>query len=312
MTHESDGSLDAAQLTADLAPTLNLLRTVAAEGHLTRAAHRLGIPQPTVSRTLARLADRLGTEIVTRDGRGVRLTRTGAKLAAAADDAYRELADRCREVVEELDPDRGRVALGFQHTMGGALVPELIRSFRTDHPGVRFRLVQGARDELLTGARDGRLDLCLVSPMPSGPEWEASPVTRDELVAVVHTDHRLAGRTSVRLADLAGEDFALLSSGYGLRRIVTELAGAAGVALRTAWEGEEVDTVRGLVAAGLGVTVLPRALGGAVAGTAEISLSPAAHRTVGIAWPAHRTPPPAVHAFREHAITRGDPPAGCE
>lgn len=304
MTHESDRPLDAAQLTADLAPTLNLLRTVAAEGHLTRAAERLDIPQPTVSRTLARLADRLGTEIVTRDGRGVRLTRTGAELAAAADAAYRELADRCRDVVEELDPDRGRVALGFQHTMGGALVPELIRGFRTGHPGVRFRLVQGARDDLLTGARDGRLDLCLVSPMPSGPDWEAAPVTRDELVAVVHTGHRLAGRTSVRLADLAGEDFALLSAGYGLRRIVTELADAAGVALRAAWEGEEVDTVRGLVAAGLGVTVLPRALGGAVAGTAEISLSPAAHRTVGIAWPAHRTPPPAVHAFREHASSR--------
>ncbi|WP_243789856.1 LysR family transcriptional regulator [Saccharopolyspora gloriosae] len=304
MTYESAGPLDAAQLTANLAPTLNLLRTVAAEGHLTRAADRLGIPQPTVSRTLARLADRLGTEIVTRDGRGVRLTRAGAQLAAAADDAYRELADRCREVVEELDPDRGTVALGFQHTMGGALVPELIRGFRAEHPGVRFRLVQGARDDLLTGARDGRLDLCLVSPMPSGPDWESAAVTRDELVAVVFTGHRLADRDSLRLAELAGEDFALLRSGYGLRRIVTELADAAGVSLRAVWEGEEVDTVRGLVAAGLGVTVLPRALGGTMAGTVEISLNPAAHRTVGIAWPAHRTPPPAVHAFRDHAAAR--------
>ncbi|MFR9729892.1 LysR family transcriptional regulator [Saccharopolyspora sp. MS10] len=294
---------DAAQLSALLAPTLDLLRAVAAEGHLTRAADRLGIPQPTVSRTLARLSARLGTEITARDGRGVRLTRAGAQLAAAAEESFRVLTDRCRELVEELDPDRGRVALGFQHTMGTALVPGLIRAFRAAHPGVRFRLAQGARDDLLADARAGSLDLCLVSPPPAGAEWESGAVTRDELVAVVPPGHRLADRPEVELADLAGEDFALLSPGYGLRRIVTELAEVAGVSLRSSWEGQDVDTVRGLVAAGLGVTVLPRALGGAAAGTVELSLSPAAHRTVSIAWPAGRTPPPAVRAFRDHAIS---------
>lgn len=302
--HETELPLDAAQLTADLAPTLNLLRTVAAEGHLTRAAARLGVPQPTVSRALARIADRLGTDVVTKEGRGVRLTRTGAQLAAAAEHAYAELADRCREVVEELDPDRGRISLGFQHTMGSALVPELIRGFRAGHPGVRFRLVQGARDDMLAGALDGRLDLCLVSPLPTGTEWESVAVARDELVAVVPPAHPLAERAEVRLAELAAEEFALMGPGYGLRHIVTELAEAADVPLRPSWEAEEVGTLRGLVAAGLGVTLLPRAVGGEVAGTVEISLSPAAHRTVGMAWPAGRTPPPVVRAFRDHATSR--------
>ena len=78
MTHESSAPREAAQLAARLAPTLNLLRTVAAEGHLTRAAERLGQPQPTVSRALARLADQLGTPVVAKQGRGVVLTRVGA------------------------------------------------------------------------------------------------------------------------------------------------------------------------------------------------------------------------------------------
>lgn len=301
MTHESSTPREASQLAAHLAPTLNLLRTVAAEGHLTRASERLGQPQPTVSRALARLADQLGTPVVAKQGRGVVLTRVGALLCEAAESALRELETGCRGVLEELDPNRGQVLLGFQHTMGRALVPRLISEFREHKPGVRFGLAQGSRDEMLARLRAGRVDLCLVSPVPSGQEWESEQVLREELVAVVHAEHRLAGRSGIRLAELADEDFVGMRPGYGLRRIVTDLAESAGFNPRFAWEGEEVDTARGLVAAGLGITLLPRALSGAAPGTAEIPLRPAAHRTIGVVWPSGRELPPAVRAFRDHA-----------
>lgn len=302
--HESSVPREAAQLAAHLAPTLDLLRTVAAEGQLTRAAERLGQPQPTVSRALARLAEHLGTPVVAKQGRGVVLTRAGALLTEAAEEAMHELENRCRAVVEELDPQRGQVVLGFQHTMGRALIPQLLSEFREHHPSVRFGLAQGSRDDMLARMRTGRVDLCLVSPVPSGAEFEAAEVTREELVAVVFAGHRLAGRDDIRLAELADDDFVGLRPGYGLRRIVTDLAEAAGFTPRFAWEGEEVDTARGLVAAGLGVTLLPKALSGAAPGTSEISLHPAAHRTIGVVWPARRPLPPAVRAFRDHVAGR--------
>lgn len=304
MTHESSAPREASQLAAHLAPTLTLLRTVAAEGQLTRAAERLGQPQPTVSRTLARLGEQLGTPVVTKQGRGVVLTRAGTLLCSAAEAAVRELESGCREVVEELDPNRGKVVLGFQHTMGRALVPRLISEFREQGPGVRFGLAQGSREEMLSRLRTGGVDLCLVSPIPDGPEWESAQVAQEELVAVVHTGHRLAGRDGIRLAELAEDDFVGMRPGYGLRRIVTDLAAAAGFTPRFAWEGEEVDTARGLVAAGLGVTLLPKALSGAAPGTCEIPLRPAAHRAIGVVWPAGRQLPPAVRAFRDHATGR--------
>jgi DNA-binding transcriptional LysR family regulator len=306
MLNESGSVQDASQLAARLSPTLVLLRTVAAEGHLTRAAHRLGIPQPTVSRALAKLSEELGTAVIAREGRRVHLTRAGALLANAADEALRTLESTCRNVVEELDPERGQVVLGFQHTMGSTLVPVLISTFRERHPDVRFGLVQGARGDMLRRMLGGELDLCLTSPLPSDDRCESVAMREEPLHAVVYARHRLARRKKLKLAELAEDDFIATRPGYGLRQIFAELAEEAGFTPRLAFEGEEVDTVRGLIAAELGVALLPPAEPGAVPGTVEIPLQPPAHRTVGLAWPAGQTLPPAVRTFRDFALSLDD------
>lgn len=306
MVNRSQAASDAPQLAAQLAPALALLRAVAAEGHLTRAAESLGIPQPTVSRALARLGDQLGAPVIARQGRGIHLTRAGVLLAEAAEDSMQRLEAGCRAVIEELDPDRGQVTFGFQHTMGSTLVPPLLRGFRDQHPQVRFSLVQGARDAMLARTRAGEIDLCLIAPLPVGdPRWASATIREEPLVAVLHAEHRLARRRTLPLADLAAEDFIAMRPGYGLRQIFMRLAEGAGFEPRLAFESEEVDTVRGLVAAGLGVAVLPPADGAPAPDTAEIPLNPPAHRTIGLAWPADRPQPPAVRTFRTFAVTPG-------
>lgn len=293
---------DAPQLAAHLSPTLALLRAVAAEGHLTRAADRLGVPQPSVSRTLARLSEQLGTPVILRHGRGIRLTRAGELLAEAASESLRSLESGCRGVLEETDPERGQVVLGFQHTMGSILVPSLISDFRKRHPHVRFGLVQGARTDMLTRLHEGRMDLCLSSPLPTDDRFDSVALHRQQLMAVLFTDHRSARRDSLRLAELADEDFIATRPGYGLRQIFTELTDRAGFEPRLAFEGEEVDTVRGLVAAGLGVALLPPADTGPAPGTAEIPLCPAVHRTIGLVWSTESPLPPAARTFRDFTL----------
>lgn len=307
MTHELTGGAasehDAPQLAASLAPTLALLREVAAEGNITRAAERLGTPQPTVSRALAQLTDRLGMPVLARAGRGVQLTRVGALLAGAADSALRALETGCRSVVEELDPERGQVILGFQHTMGSGLVPGLLRGFRTEHPHVRFGLVQGARADLLERMLDGEIDLCLAAPLPAADARTGAAALREEpLVVVLYGQHRLARKKDLRLLELQRENFIATRPGYGLRQIFQDLCARAGFTPTLAFECEEVDTVRGLVAAELGVALLPPAETGPLPGTVEIPLRPAAHRTVGLTWPENRPLPPAVRGFRDYAL----------
>lgn len=280
---------------------LTVLRALAADEHVTRAAEQAGVPQPTASRWLASLGESLGAPVITRSGRRVRLTRAGRLLCDAADRALAVLEAGHRAAAEEVSPDRGQVALGFLHLLGRSVVPALVSSFREHHPSVRFRLVQNSRQDILTGLTDGAVDLALVSPPPADPAFTHAVVREEELVLVVPPGHHLAGRTSVRVAELAGEDFVGLEPGYGLRQITDALCAAAGFTPTLTFEGQETDTVRGLVAAGLGVALLPHA--DSPSGLPEIPLTPRAAREIALVWPTDTPLPPAVRAFRDHALT---------
>ncbi len=283
----------------ELAPKLAVLRALNRDEHVTHAATAAGVPQPTVSRWLAAMGDALGSPVVVRQGRRVRLTRAGRLLADAADRALAVLEAGHRAAAEEGDPSRGLVALGVLHLLGRALVPELVRGFRAEHPNVRFRLVQDSRQAVLAHLENGVVDLALVAPPPTTPEFDHAVVREQELVLVLPPGHRLADRHAVRIAELAEEDFVGLERGYGLRQITDDLCAAAGFTPRLAFEGQETETVRGLVAAGLGVALLPHAE--TPTGLVELPLSPRATREIALVWLADTPVPPAVHAFRSHA-----------
>lgn len=291
-----------ADLATALAPRLALLRAIAEEGHLTRAAARLGIPQPTASRWLATLTEQAGAPVVLRDGRGIRLSRIGEYLAEAASQALTVLENGCRRVVEQADPERGQVVLGFLHTMGESRVPALLRAFRADHPHVRFTLRQGAHEDTVDWVRTGQADVALTSPLPDDPALATVRVAEQELVLTIPTGHRLANRRSARLSDLADEPFVGLKLGYGLRRITDELCAAAGFTPELAFQGEECDTLRGLVAAGLGVAILPAAEHDSAGGTVDLSLAPVSKRQIGLVWSAEHALTPAARVFRDFVL----------
>lgn len=289
-------------LAESLAPRLALLSALADEGNLTRAAARLGIPQPTASRWLAELSEQVGAALLIRDGRGIRFSRLGDALARGATGALRELEAAARQVVDLADPERGEVALAFLHTMGEHRVPQLLRDFRVDHPRVTFTLRQGPVDDTLQWLRDGHVDLALTSPLPTEPEFDTGRIAEQELVVVVPPRHQLAKRRRLRLSELAGATFVGFKAGYGLRRITDEMCAAAGFVPELAFEGEEADTLRGLVAAGLGVAVVPPSERTPADDVVELSLSPKAMRQIGLVWTAGRTLPPAADAFREFVL----------
>jgi LysR family transcriptional regulator, transcription activator of glutamate synthase operon len=286
-------------LVVSLAPKLALLRAVAEEGNLTRAAATVGLQQPTASRWLAALSAELGTPVVVPDGRGIRLSRAGASLAAAAGRALSELAAGVRQATDEADPERGQVVLAFLSTLGEHRVPGLLRVFRREHPHVRFTLLQGSHAELLDHVRSGRADLAFTSPLPGAGDFAGVTLEEQPLVVTVPAGHRLAGRVWVRMAELADEAIVGTKEASGLRAVTDELAQAAGFTPTMAFEGEEVDTLRGLVAAGLGVAVLPVAEPAPPQGVVEIPLRPRAVRRIGLIWASDRPMAPAALAFRD-------------
>ena len=290
-----------------LAPRLALLEALVDESNLTRAAALIGVPQPTASRWLTELADNLGTPVVSRIGRGVRLTHAGRQLAESARRAAGELRLGLRAALAEADPERGHVSLAFLHTMGGVRVPELLAGFRTAHPGVRFTLVQGASEDLLQRLSMGEADLVLTAPLPvDNPGFETSAIAKQPLVAVVPAGHALAAHGRVGLTELAESEFVSLKPGFGLRRIIDDLFAQANCTPRVSFEGEEADTLRGMVAAHLGVAILPESEPLPNPGTVEIPLRPPAFREIGLVWSADRPLSPAVRMFRDYAEGSAD------
>src|SRR5690606_38910114 len=144
--------------------------------------------------------------------------------------------ERAAEAIRtDADPAAGKVAFGFLHTMGPETVPELIREFRTDHPRIRFSLVQSYGEDMIERMRQGELDLCLTSPVPDAPDLVTRRLGEQRLYLTVPGDHRLAARRRVRLAEAANEPFVTLEPGYGLRRLTERLCEQAGFKPRIAF-----------------------------------------------------------------------------
>ncbi|HEX5566144.1 MAG TPA: LysR family transcriptional regulator [Streptomyces sp.] len=287
-----------------LAPRLAHFTAVARHEHVTRAALELGVPQSTLSRAMARLEEDLGVALFARHGRTVSLTPAGRTFLTFVERALASVEQAAEAVRADADPAAGKVAFGFLHTLGSETVPGLIRSFRAEHPRVRFSLIQNYGEAMLERLRAGDLDMCLLSPVPDAPDLVARRLDEQRLRLVVPEEHPLARRRRVRLVEAADEPFITLEPGYGMRRIFDALCAEAGFTPRIAFEGEEAETLRGLVAAGLGVALLPPP---AVPrpGVRELTVTqPRAVREIGVAWVDGHPDTPPVAAFKAFLLSR--------
>ena len=125
-----------------ISPELAIAVAVLEEEHVRRAAERLGVPQPTVSAVMHRLANRIGAPLVQPRGRGIVATEAGRAFLPSAQQALVNLRAARQDLQEVIDPDRGRVALGFAHSRGIRDVPWLLDAFLAAHPDISFTLKQ--------------------------------------------------------------------------------------------------------------------------------------------------------------------------
>jgi len=285
---------------------LEYFRAVAKQQHFTQAAAQLAVSQPALSRSVARLEHELGVPLFERKGRSVQLNRYGKAFLIRVERALTEVAEGQRELADMVGPVRGLVAIGFIHILGTQILPVLLRRFRSRHAAVDFKLFQGSTAMLLEQLAAGETDLCLMSTHPEQADLQWVRLFDEEIFAVVPPDHALADRQSVALAELAHEPFITFKPGWGLRQLNEELCLRAGFAPRATFEGEDVATVHGLVAAGLGVALLPRSPAPREARAAWLHVSePICERTIGIAWIADRYLAAVATQFRDFIITEG-------
>jgi len=265
--------------------------------HMTDTAAILGVSQPTLSRALARVETELGTRLFERAPDGVVPNPNGELVVAAARDLLARYEQLTTELSARLDPDGGVVRLAFLDSMGTSLVPRLLRAFHEHAPAVRVLLSQEPGHAILGDLRSGAAELAVTFPRPVG-DFGWLPLHRERLVLVVPPTHRLRERKRVALGELGGEEFVMTPVGFGFRTLLDGLLAEAGVVPKISFESADLSTIEGLVAAGLGVAVIPEQLAG-VSGTVAIALTtPAARRTVGLTWRTDQAPAPAAERFR--------------
>jgi len=231
---------------------------VAQKEHVTQAAEELHVAQSAVSRQIHQLEEELGVKLFVQKGRNVQLTPVGHLFLKRAEVILADLEKAVVEIHEFLDPERGEIRLGFPHSLGISLIPQVVAAFRKLYPNVRFRFRQGMYPLLIRDLVQGDIDLAFISPFPKEHEQVSGEVVLSEqLFAILPPNHQLAMEEEIELSQLSEETFVLFSEGYSLRPIVMDACKQAGFTPKIGFEGEETDTIRGLVAAGMGVSLLP-------------------------------------------------------
>ncbi len=236
---------------------LKYLVAVADHLHFGRAADACHVTQPTLSAGLRSLEDQFDQTLFERGPHGVLATRIGERLIDQARLVLSE-ARRLEQMARTGNaPLTGVFRLGAIPTIGPYLLPHIIPGLRHDWPELALHLVEAKTDDLLSQLHRGELDAALMSPPVDKTGLSHAALYREEFLLAVPAGHALHRRRSVRLADLAGEELLLLDEGHCLRDQVVEFCRIGSTAARELLRSSSLETLRSMVAAGVGCTLLP-------------------------------------------------------
>lgn len=244
---------------------LRVLREVARRGSFSAAADALSYTQSAVSQQIATLEAETGVTLLERHPRGVRPTAAGQALVEHTEGILARLEAAEDELAEIAGLRGGRLRMASFPTAGATLMPVAIATFRDRHPGVELTLAEGEPDEIAPRLRAGEFDIALLYEFAdSTPEGGrlAEDIKRvrlleDPMYLALPRQHPLAGKAAVRLQDLREEAWIQTARTSDCARYVVRSCHAAGFEPKVSFESDDYQTVQGLVAAGVGVALIP-------------------------------------------------------
>ena len=280
---------------------LRYLVALAEERHFGKAAERCFVSQPTLSAQVRKLEDYLGVPLVERQPKRVSLTPTGEKVVERARRVLQE-ADAIVEVARtERDPLAGPLKVALIPTVGPYLLPQVVGPLRKAVPRLKLMLYEYQTAPLLEKLRAGEVELGIIAlPMPT-EGLETAPLYDEPFTLAVPAGHALADRERVKLDDIKDETLLLLEDGHCLRDHALEVCSRIRLNQEQDYRATSLETLRQMVAAGHGITLLPELAAAAPVGTARgLRIKPFARpapvRTIGAVWRKSTTRGKAIEA----------------
>ena len=265
-------------------------------------AREISISQSALSRSIAKLEQELEVSLFNRHGKETTLTEAGTKFLIHVDRVIRELQMAEQEINQETRKAASVVNLSFLHSLGETLLPLILSRFHAHYPHIVVKLDQQNSDILAQQVSDGKTDICLCS-MLNGEHIAWMYLWSEELFLVVPEDHPLAQAGQVCLQDIEDMSFVTLKPAYSLRQQIDQFLDLADSHPRVIFEGDEVHTLVSLVAARLGVSLLPHVPCTEHLGVVFLPVRfPVCKRAVGIAWNTARPLSASAICFQQFVI----------
>ena len=236
---------------------LKYLLALADHKHFGRAAAACFVSQPTLSTQIRKLEDELGVALVERAPRKVMLTAAGQDVVLRARRIVAEVEQMKESARRSRDPESGSMRLGVFPTLGPYLLPHIVPQLRERFPQLELLLVEEKSDVLLQRLRDGKLDAALLALPVHDEQLHAELLFEEPFVFAAPQRHPLAARASVSMAQLSDETLLLLEDGHCLRDQALDVCRLSGANEKSGFRATSLETLRQMVAAGVGVTLLP-------------------------------------------------------
>lgn len=281
---------------------LRYFQTVAHFEHMTKAAKKLTIAQPSLSQTISRLEDELGFPLFDREGRNIKLNEYGKIFLKRVDRAFSELDSAKLEMEELAGESENRISLSVMHT---PLLPNIISEFRQEYPSAKFQVGMHSPFRIVDQLEKGEIDLCVTYfPIETeGISWVN--LMEDEVFIIVPDSHPLAKRESIHLLEVADEQFIHMEPTNPFRMLTDRFCEKAGFTPNIAFELEEPGSIQNYVEAGLGVSFLTEHTLRYSHHDKIVALhidQPICKRTIGMAWKKERYTSKVVREFREFMV----------
>ena len=277
---------------------------VAEEGSFSHAAEREHVSQPSLSQQILKLEAELNQQLFDRLPRSVVLTEAGTHLLHYARQILSGIAE-ARQAMAELEHEvAGRLSVGAIPSIAVYVLPRLIRHFQQRYPKVTFELFEDTTDKLAQRLEDGTLDVALATAGYEAPALAHYPLGKEPLLLLVPEKHRLARKKAIKWSELASEKFLLLHEVHSLSSQVRQLLAANDLTPEVVLQGAQLVTIARMVAAGLGVTVIPEMMAESdfITGSVAVPFAkPAPMRELTLLRNPLRFESKAAAAFREEA-----------
>jgi LysR family hydrogen peroxide-inducible transcriptional activator len=257
--------------------------------HFGKAAERSFVSQPTLSAQIKKLENYLGVQLIERQPRQVTLTETGLKILPLARSIIAESDEIVSIARNEHDPLSGKLKVALIPTLGPYLLPLVTRKLRKQLPRLKLMLYEHQTQPLLERLRGGEIDLGILAlPVPLDG-LEARKLFDEEFTLAVPSQHPLAKKAHVKLDDISGETLLLLEDGHCLRDQALDVCSRVDAKESEDYRATSLETLRQMVAAGLGVTLLPKLatrgpFGSGHGLTVKPFARPVPSRTIGAVW----------------------------